>query len=88
MASLPDPDEDLLARVARGDPAAVRALMARKLPRIHGLAARMLSATPLKRMSEKVFTFFTKDENLLVSLPALPGLSIRKTRELLAINES
>ncbi|RAK56708.1 RNA polymerase sigma factor [Phenylobacterium deserti] len=37
-----DPDEALLARVAKGDPAAVRALMARKLPRILSLAQRML----------------------------------------------
>lgn len=37
-----DPDEELLARVGRGDPAAVRALMARKLPRLLGLAGRML----------------------------------------------
>jgi RNA polymerase sigma factor (sigma-70 family) len=39
---LDDPDEELLARVGRGDPAAVRALMARKLPRLLGLAGRML----------------------------------------------
>ncbi len=37
-----DPDEELLARVARGDPAAVRALTARKLPRMLALAGRML----------------------------------------------
>jgi RNA polymerase sigma-70 factor (ECF subfamily) len=37
-----DPDEALLARVAQGDPAAVRAMVARKLPRILSLAARML----------------------------------------------
>lgn len=37
-----DPDEALLARVAEGDPAAVRALVARKLPRLLALAARML----------------------------------------------
>lgn len=37
-----DPDEELLARVGRGDPAAVRALMGRKLPRVLALAARML----------------------------------------------
>jgi RNA polymerase sigma-70 factor (ECF subfamily) len=38
-----DPDEALLVRVADGDPAAVRALVARKLPRILGLAQRMLA---------------------------------------------
>lgn len=37
-----DPDEALLRRVAKGDPAAVQALVARKLPRIHALAIRML----------------------------------------------
>ena len=37
-----DPDESLVARVAEGDPAAVRALVARKLPRLLGLAQRML----------------------------------------------
>ncbi|CAN5684727.1 RNA polymerase sigma factor [soil metagenome] len=37
-----DPDEELLTRVARGDPAAVRALTARKLPRLLALAGRML----------------------------------------------
>jgi RNA polymerase sigma-70 factor (ECF subfamily) len=37
-----DPDEGLLVRVADGDPAAVRALVARKLPRLLGLAQRML----------------------------------------------
>jgi RNA polymerase sigma factor (sigma-70 family) len=37
-----DPDEELLVRIADGDPAAVRAFVARKLPRIHGLAQRML----------------------------------------------
>lgn len=38
-----DPDEALVARVGRGDPAAVRALMARKLPRLMSLAQRMLN---------------------------------------------
>jgi RNA polymerase sigma-70 factor (ECF subfamily) len=37
-----DPDEEVLARVALGDPAAVRALVARKLPRLLSLAERML----------------------------------------------
>ena len=37
-----DPDEELLARVGEGDPAAVRALVARKLPRLLALAGRML----------------------------------------------
>ncbi len=40
-----DPDEALLARVAEGDPAAVRSLVARKLPRILSLAGRMLGDT-------------------------------------------
>lgn len=37
-----DPDEALVKQVARGDPAAVRALMGRKLPRLMSLAQRML----------------------------------------------
>jgi RNA polymerase sigma-70 factor (ECF subfamily) len=37
-----DPDEALLVRVADGDPAAVRALVGRKLPRLLGLTQRML----------------------------------------------
>ena len=37
-----DPDEELLGRVAAGDPTAVRALAARKLPRLLALAGRML----------------------------------------------
>jgi len=39
---LGDPDEELLSRVAGGDPAASRALVARKLPRLMSLAGRML----------------------------------------------
>ena len=38
-----DPDQDLVAGVARGDPAAARALLARKLPRLLALARRMLT---------------------------------------------
>ena len=37
-----DPDEALLVRIADGDAAAVRALVGRKLPRLTGLAQRML----------------------------------------------
>jgi RNA polymerase sigma-70 factor (ECF subfamily) len=37
-----DPDEELVRRVGAGDPAAVQALVARKLPRILSFAARML----------------------------------------------
>jgi len=40
--SVSDPDEALVARVGRGEPDAVRALMARKLPRLMSLAQRML----------------------------------------------
>lgn len=42
MARTADPDEDLIRRVGRGDPAAVQALVARKLPRLLNLARRML----------------------------------------------
>jgi RNA polymerase sigma-70 factor (ECF subfamily) len=37
-----DPDEALLVRIADGDPAAVRALVGRKLPRMLSLAQRLL----------------------------------------------
>ena len=37
-----DPDADLVRRVGTGDPLAVRALTARKLPRLTALAARVL----------------------------------------------
>ena len=42
MAGIADPDEDLVRRVGRGDPAAVQAMVARKLPRLLSLASRML----------------------------------------------
>lgn len=38
----PDPDSTLIARVGCGEPAAARMLVAAKLPRILGLATRML----------------------------------------------
>ena len=37
-----DPDEDLVRRVGLGDPAAIQAMVARKLPRMLALAQRML----------------------------------------------
>ncbi|WP_010187353.1 RNA polymerase sigma factor [Sphingomonas sp. PAMC 26605] len=43
--SADDPDSALVARVARGDPAATRLLVSAKLPRILALAARMLRDT-------------------------------------------
>ena len=42
MSRAADPDEDLIRRVARGEPAAVQALVARKLPRLLALGRRML----------------------------------------------
>ena len=42
MATSADPDEELLSRVAVGDPAAIQAMVARKLPRVLSLATRML----------------------------------------------
>lgn len=42
MALTADPDEDLVRRVGQGDPAAIQALVARKLPRMLALAHRML----------------------------------------------
>jgi RNA polymerase sigma-70 factor (ECF subfamily) len=41
-----DPDTTLIARVGRGEPAAMRLLVAAKLPRILGLATRMLRDPP------------------------------------------
>lgn len=42
MAVVVDPDEELVRRVGQGDPAAIQAMTARKLPRILALAQRML----------------------------------------------
>ena len=42
MATFADPDEDLVRRVGQGDPAAIQAMVARKLPRMLALAHRML----------------------------------------------
>ena len=42
MAGIADPDEDLVRRVGQGDPAAIQAMVARKLPRMLALAQRML----------------------------------------------
>lgn len=42
MAPIADPDEDLVRRVGQGDPAAIQAMVARKLPRMLALARRML----------------------------------------------
>ena len=43
MALIADPDEDLVRRVGQGDPAAIQAMVARKLPRMLALANRMLA---------------------------------------------
>lgn len=42
MALTADPDEELVRRVGQGDPAAIQAMVARKLPRMLALAHRML----------------------------------------------
>ena len=42
MATYADPDEDLVRRVGQGDPAAIQAMVARKLPRMLALAQRLL----------------------------------------------
>ncbi|MEJ8824989.1 RNA polymerase sigma factor [Variovorax humicola] len=42
MADLDEPDDDLLARLARDEPRAAHELVARKLPRLLALAQRML----------------------------------------------
>jgi RNA polymerase sigma-70 factor (ECF subfamily) len=54
--ALADPDEALVRRVAAGDPAAIRALVARKLPRICALATRMLGdATEAEDVAQEAF---------------------------------
>jgi RNA polymerase sigma-70 factor (ECF subfamily) len=51
-----DPDRELIARVAEGDPAAVQALVARKLPRMTALARRMLGdAAEAEDVAQEVF---------------------------------
>lgn len=51
-----DPDQDLVARVGRGDPAAIQALVARKLPRLLQLAHRMLNdAAEAEDVAQEVF---------------------------------
>ena len=51
-----DPDEELWARVADGDPASVRALVARKLPRLLSLAGRMLGdASAAEDVAQEAF---------------------------------
>jgi len=42
LATTVDPDENLVRRVGEGDPAAIQAMVARKLPRMLSLARRML----------------------------------------------
>lgn len=42
LARTADPDDDLVRRVGQGDPAAIQAMVARKLPRMLALAYRML----------------------------------------------
>jgi RNA polymerase sigma-70 factor (ECF subfamily) len=51
-----DPDRDLVVRVGRGEPAAVQALVARKLPRMLALARRMLGdAGEAEDVAQEVF---------------------------------
>lgn len=51
-----DPDEELVLRVAAGDPTAVRALVARKLPRLLALARRMLTdSVEAEDVAQEVF---------------------------------
>jgi len=51
-----DPDQELVARVGRGEPAAVQALVARKLPRMLALARRMLGdASDAEDVAQEVF---------------------------------
>ncbi len=51
-----DPDEALVAAVGRGEPAAIRAFVAAKAPRMMALAGRMLSdATEAEDVTQEVF---------------------------------
>ena len=51
-----DPDEALVARIGRGDQAAVQSLVARKLPRMLQLAQRMLNdAAEAEDVAQEVF---------------------------------
>ncbi len=51
-----DPDAELIERVGRGDPAAIQALMARKLSRMLALARRMLGdPTEAEDVAQEVF---------------------------------
>jgi RNA polymerase sigma factor (sigma-70 family) len=51
-----DPDEALVAGVARGDPSAIRAFVAAKLPRMTALAGRMLGdAAEAEDVAQEVF---------------------------------
>jgi RNA polymerase sigma-70 factor (ECF subfamily) len=51
-----DPDEDLLQRIAAGDPEAVRQLVADKLPRLLALATRMLGdASEAEDVAQETF---------------------------------
>ena len=56
MLSIADPDEELIIRVGRGEPQAVRMLVARKLPRVLALARRMLTdAAEAEDVAQEVF---------------------------------
>ena len=51
-----DPDAELVLRVGRGEPQAVRQLVARKLPRLLSLAQRMLSSrAEAEEVAQEVF---------------------------------
>ena len=51
-----DPDEELVARIARGDPAAANEFVALKLGRILALARRMLTdAVEAEDVAQEVF---------------------------------
>ena len=55
-APVVDPDAELIERVARADPAAVQALVTRKLPRMLALARRMLGdAAEAEDVAQEVF---------------------------------
>jgi RNA polymerase sigma-70 factor (ECF subfamily) len=60
-----DPDAELIERVGRQDPAAVRSLVARKLPRLLALAMRMLGdRMEAEDVAQEVFVRIWKQASL------------------------
>ena len=61
-----DTDEELVVRVGQGDPAAVRALVTRKLPRVLSLATRMLGDGAAYAVGRGCMPSLTNPNNLCI----------------------